>query len=102
MARLYKVWTLVASKEIRIQASENKCLKSLLQILFGEYKTNDFVRCTVDTLVGHQEFLLAKVKWYKLVWFADVTWTDTSMKTALQDCPWMDVNTMVDRGGTGL
>ena len=57
-----EAWTLHADTERRIQAFKYKCLRRLLKISYREHKTNDFVRKTVENLVGPQEPLLATVK----------------------------------------
>lgn len=46
-------------------------------ISYREHQINDF-----DTFVGHQEPLLATVKWRKLDWFGHVTGHDT-----VEECP---------------
>ena len=77
-------WTLLAETERRIQAFENKSLRKLLHITYHEHKTNEYVRNTVEGLVGPQEPLLARVKRRKLQWYGHTTRHDSLSKTILQ------------------
>ena len=79
----YETWSLLADSEKRIQAFETKCVR-LLRISYLENKTNDWVRSTLNILVGPQEPLLATVKGRKLAWFEHVTRHDSLSKTILQ------------------
>lgn len=60
---------LVCQDGQRIHAFETKLLRRLLHITYKDCSSNDFLWCTVTTLVGPQENLLITVKWRKLVWF---------------------------------
>lgn len=60
---------LVCQDGQRIHAFETKLLRRLLHITYKDCSSNDFLWCTVTTLVGPQENLLITVKWHKLVWF---------------------------------
>ena len=59
----------LADTEKKIQAFETKYLKQLLRISYLEHKTNDQVRCKINSLVGQREPLLATVQRRKLPWF---------------------------------
>ena len=61
-----ETWTLLADSEERIQAFDTSCMRKSLRISYLENKTNDWVRSTLNILVGPQEPLLATVKRRKL------------------------------------
>ena len=77
-------WTLSADLEKRIESFEMKCLRRLLGISWRERKTNEFVRNTINSMIGKQEELLTTVKRRKLAWFGHVTRHQTLSKTILQ------------------
>ncbi|GFS24369.1 endonuclease-reverse transcriptase [Elysia marginata] len=77
-------WTLLADRDRRIQAFENKCLRKLLRISYKDHVTNESVRELVVAYVDPQEPLLATVKRRKLAWFGHVTRHDSLSKTILQ------------------
>ena len=79
-----ETWTLLAETERRIQAFEFKCLRRLLRISYKEHRTNDFIRSTVDSMVGPQEPLLTTVRRRKLAWYGHTTRHDCLAKTILQ------------------
>ena len=70
--------------EERIRAFETKCMRKLLPISYLEQKTNDWVRSTINFLVGPQEPVLTTVKRQKLAGFRHVTHHDILSKTILQ------------------
>lgn len=63
IAMSYPVYFLALSSLVYfIQAFESKRLKKLFRISYREHKTNDFVRSTFSTVVGHQEEPLVIVR----------------------------------------
>lgn len=73
--------TIFNLSERRIQGAENNYLKKLLRISCMGYRTNDFVR---STIVGHQEPLLATLKWCKVAWLGLLTRHDTVIQGILE------------------
>ena len=63
---------------------EFKCLRKLLGVSYRERKTNEFVRTSVNNLVGAQEPLLATVKRRKLTWYGHICRHDSLSKVILQ------------------
>ena len=59
-------------------------LMKLLRTSYLEHKTNDWVRSTINFLVGPQELLLAIVKRRKLAWFGHVIRRNSLSETILQ------------------
>ena len=62
LTHLAVLQTLVAKTLNRIQAFEMKCTRKLLRISYLEHRTNEYVRNTVDIIVGAREPLLVIVK----------------------------------------
>ena len=79
-----ETWILLADSEKRMQAFENKCMRKLLRISYLDHKTNNWVRSTINFLVGPEEPFLATVKRRKLAWFGYVTHRDSVSKAILQ------------------
>ena len=77
-------WTLTAELEKRVRSFEMLCLRRLLRISWKEHKTNEFVKATIQQMVGRQEELLATIKRRKLAWYGHVTRHQTLSKTILQ------------------
>ena len=80
-----ETWTLLADSDKRIQAFKTKCLRKLLHISHLEYKTNDWVRSKINSLVAPQEPLLTTVKRRKFAWFGHVAHHDSLSKIILRD-----------------
>ena len=74
----------MAVTEKKLQSFEYKSLRRLLGISWKEHKTNEYVRKTVEDLVGPQEPLLGTVKRRKLIWFGHVTRHNSLSKTIMQ------------------
>ena len=92
-----ETWILLADSEKRMQAFENKCMRKLLRISYLDRKTNNWVRSTINFLVGQQEPLLATAKRRKLSWFGHVTRHDSLSKTI----PRGTLDAVVGRGSAG-
>ena len=79
-----KSWTLTAELEKKIQTTEMRCYRRLLDISYKDHVSNAEVRKRITNAVGQYEDLLNTVKRRKLKWYGHVTRSTGLAKTILQ------------------
>ena len=77
-------WTLTAQFQRRIQATETRCYRKILHILYKDHITNEEVRAKIQQAIGPHEDLLPIVKRHKLQWYGHVSRSSGLAKTILQ------------------
>ena len=77
-------WTLTAELEKKKQASEVRCYRRLLNILYKDHVTNEEVRRKIQAVIGEYDELQTLVKKRKLRWFGHVSRSSGLAKTILQ------------------
>ena len=79
-----ETWTLTAELQRRIQATEMRCYRKILDIHYTDHVTNDAIRRKITNAIGPHDDLLKVVKKRKLKWYGHVTRTTGLAKTILQ------------------
>ena len=75
--------TLIAQLQ-RIQATEMRCYRKILRILYKDHVTNEEVRAKIRQTIGPHEDLLTIVKRRKLQWYGHVSRSSGLAKTISQ------------------
>ena len=68
----------------RIQATEMRCYRKILRILYKDHVTNEEVRAKIRQTIGPHEDLLTIVKRRKLQWYGHVSRSSGLVKTISQ------------------
>ena len=61
-------WTMTAELEKRTQAFEMRCYRRLLNILYKDHVTNEYLRRNIQAAIVEYDKLLILVKKWKLKW----------------------------------
>ena len=92
-------WTLTAELHRRIQATEMRCYRKILHILYKDHFTNEEVCAKIQQAIGPHEDLLTIIKRCKLQWPDHVSHSSGLAKTILQGR--MGEEDKADRGRGG-
>ena len=79
-----ETWTLAADILKKLQATEIRCFRKLLDISYRDHITNDAVRDRIRQAIGPHDDILTTVKKRKLKWFGHVSRSSGLAKTILQ------------------
>ena len=79
-----ETWTLTADILKKLQATEMRCFRKLLDISYRDHITNDAVRDRIRQAIGPHDDILTTVKKRKLKWFGHVSRSSGLAKTILQ------------------
>ena len=77
-------WTLTAELQRRIRATEMKCYRKILHILYKDHITNEEVCAEIQQAIGPHEDLLTIVERRKLQWYGNVSRSSGLAKTIFQ------------------
>ena len=77
-------WTLTAELQRRIQASEMRCYRKILRILYKDQVTNEEICAKIQQAIGPREDLLTIVKRRRLQWYGHVFCLSGLAKTILK------------------
>ena len=76
-----ELWTMTTELEKRMQASETRCYRRLLNISYKDHVTYEEVCRKIKALIGEYDELLTLVKKQKLSWFDHVSGSSSLAKT---------------------
>ena len=79
-----ETWTLTAEILKKLQATEVRCFRKLLGILYRDHITNDAIRDRISQAMGPYDDILTAVKKRKLKWLGHVSRSSGLAKTILQ------------------
>ena len=79
-----ETWTLTEELERKIQATDMRRFRRLLDISYRDYVTNEEVRNTISHAIGPYEDLITTVRKRKLRWYGHITRSTGLTKIILQ------------------
>ena len=76
-----KTCTLTAELERKIQTTEMRCFRRLLDISYRDHVTNEEVRNTIRHTIGPYDYLITTVRTRKLRWYGHGTRREKDRQT---------------------